>query len=98
MHITIVHVHVKIDHIDDFIEACGSNHEASVREPGNLRFDVLQSEENPGWFVLYEAYASEDEAAAHKQTRHYREWRDTVADWMETPREGQPFIGLFPTS
>lgn len=98
MHVTIVHVHVKPEHIDDFIAACRLNHEASVKEPGNRRFDVLQSAEKPGWFVIYEAYADEAQAKAHKDTAHYRQWRDTVADWMQAPRKGLSFNGLYPAA
>ncbi|HEY9053152.1 MAG TPA: antibiotic biosynthesis monooxygenase [Gammaproteobacteria bacterium] len=82
--------------MDDFIEACRSNHEASIKENGNRRFDILQSADDPTRFVLYEAYASKDDAAAHKQTPHYFNWRDTVADWMASPRQGVPYNGLFP--
>ncbi len=96
MHVTLVHVQVKPDRIDDFIAATLINHQASVKEPGNRRFDVLQSPENPAHFVLYEAYASADDAAAHKQTSHYLAWRDTVADWMAQPRQGIAYKGLFP--
>jgi autoinducer 2-degrading protein len=96
MHVTLVHVQVKPAHIDDFIAATRLNHEASIREPGNRRFDVLQSPENPGHFVLYEAYASAEAAAAHKQTTHYLVWRDTVAEWMAEPRLGVRYEGLFP--
>ena len=96
MHVTLVHVQVKPDRIDDFIAATGLNHKASILEPGNRRFDVLQSPENPGHFILYEAYASAEAAAAHKQTAHYLAWRDTVADWMAEPRQGVRYDGLFP--
>ncbi|WP_404360304.1 antibiotic biosynthesis monooxygenase [Methylotuvimicrobium sp. KM1] len=96
MHVTLVHVHVKADYIDDFIAATKCNHEASIREAGNRRFDVLQSPENPGQFVLYEAYVSAEDAAAHKQTAYYLAWRDTVADWMAEPRQGIRYEGLFP--
>lgn len=96
MHVTLVHVRVKPEHIDDFIAATRLNHEASVRETGNRRFDVLQSPENPGQFVLYEAYASAEDAAAHKETAHYLAWRDMVADWMAEPRQGVRYHGLFP--
>ena len=96
MQVTIVHVHVTPDHIDDFIEASRLNHEASVNEPGNLRFDVLQSSEDPSRFVLYEAYRDAEEAAKHKQTKHYLTWRDTVADWMQEPRKGIAYEGLHP--
>ena len=67
-----------------------------MQEPGNRRFDVLQSSEDPGQFVLYEAYASADDAQAHKQTAHYQAWRDAVADWMAEPRRGVSCNGLFP--
>ncbi|MGD8785214.1 MAG: antibiotic biosynthesis monooxygenase [Thioalkalispiraceae bacterium] len=94
MHVTIVHVHVKPQYIDDFIAATTKNHLASVQEPGNLRFDVLQLKEDPYRFVLYEAYASESDAAAHKQTEHYLTWRETVADWMAEARQGIEYTGV----
>ena len=96
MQVTLVQVHVKPEHVADFIEATRKNHEASIREAGNRRFDVLQSPEDPASFVLYEAYTSAEEAAAHKQTAHYRQWRDTVAGWMAQPRQGIAYDGLFP--
>ncbi len=96
MQVTIVHVTVKPDYIDDFIEASRLNHELSVTEPGNRRFDVLQSADNPAQFVLYEAYKNAAEAAKHKETDHYKQWRETVAEWMAQPRQGVAYNGLFP--
>lgn len=97
MHVTLVNVQVKSDRIDDFIAATRLNHQASIREPGNRRFDVLQSTDDPTRFVLYEAYASAADAQAHKQTTHYLQWRDTVAPWMASPRAGVPYKGIFPS-
>ncbi len=88
MHVTLVHVTVKPDRIQDFITTSLANHRASVLEPGNRRFDVLQSPEEPTRFILYEAYASGEDAAAHKATAHYKTWSETVADMMAIPREG----------
>lgn len=96
MHVTLVHVHVKPERVEEFVAATRDNHEASVREPGNRRFDVLQSTEDPSRFVLYEAYASAEDAAAHKGTAHYAAWRDRVADMMAEPRKGVPYAGLLP--
>lgn len=94
MHVTLVHVHVKPENVDDFIQASLENSRESVKEPGNLRFDVLQLKDDSCRFVLYEAYATPEDAAAHKDTPHYRKWRDTVADWMAEPRQGVPCSGL----
>jgi autoinducer 2-degrading protein len=96
MHVTLVHVRVKPEHVEDFIAASQANHEASVQEPGNRRFDILQSSEDATQFVLYEAYTSAEAAVAHKNTAHYLSWRETVADWMAEPRRGVPYHGLFP--
>lgn len=96
MHVTLVHVRVQLRHVEDFIAATRVNHLASVREPGNRRFDILQAPDDPTRFLLYEAYAGAQDAAAHKLTPHYQTWRDTVAGWMAAPRQGQPYRALFP--
>ena len=96
MHVTLVHVHVEPEHVDEFIDATRANHEASIREPGNLRFDVLQSLDDAGRFVLYEWYVDEAAARAHKQTAHYLEWRELVEPWMAEPRVGVRYVGLLP--
>jgi len=96
MHVTLVHVRVKREHLDAFITATRANHEASTREPGNRRFDVLQAPDDPARFILYEAYASAADAAAHKETAHYLAWRDTVAGMMAEPRRGEAMNGLLP--
>ena len=95
---TLVHVWVKPENIEAFIEASIENHKASVNEPGNLRFDILQDANDASKFTLYEAYESEDAAAAHKNTDHYKKWRDTVADWMAKPREGVKHNILMPNN
>lgn len=96
MHVTIVHVKVKPQHVDEFIEATRENHVGSVQEAGNMRFDVLQMSTDPAHFVLYEAYGSADDAAAHKKTAHYLKWRDRVESWMAEPRRGVNYNGVFP--
>ena len=96
MIVTIVHVWVKPENIDDFVTATKHNHEHSVREAGNLRFDVLRDASDPEKFVLYEAYLSEAAALAHKETDHYKTWRDQVAGYMARPREGVKHKLLFP--
>ncbi len=96
MYVTLVHVHVKPEHVDTFLDATRANHEASIREPGNVRFDVLRSVEEPDRFILYEWYVDEDAAAAHKATPHYAAWRETVASWLAEPRHGVRYVGVFP--
>jgi len=96
MYVTLVHVRVRPEHAQAFLDATRANHEASVREPGNLRFDVLRSTDEPDRFVLYEAYLDEAAARAHKETPHYVAWRAQVEPWMAEPRRGVRYDGLLP--
>ena len=88
MVVYVVKVFVKEDYIEDFKKATRKNHRNTLQESGNIRFDVLQSNEDPTRFTLYEVYESDEAVDAHKKTAHYLEWRETVADWMAKPREG----------
>jgi len=96
MIVTLVHVWVKLDHIEDFIAASTENHQNSIKEPGNLRFDLLQDATDPSKFVIYEAYESEQAVSAHKETTHYLKWRELVADWMAQPRKGEKHLVVAP--
>ncbi len=98
MIVTCVHVYVKPDHLEEFLRATEENHQSSVKEPGNVRFDTAQRSDDPTQFLLYEAYRTPEDSAAHKETSHYLKWRETVAPWMAKPREGIPYAIRFPGS
>jgi autoinducer 2-degrading protein len=94
----VVHVQVKIvpGAEEAFRRATLENAAASLREPGVARFDVVQDLEDPSRFVLVEVYRDAAAAAAHKETAHYRTWRDAVAPLMAEPRSARRFSALFP--
>ena len=96
MIVTCVYVNVNPDAVSTFIAATVENHQGSVKEPGNLRFDLVQQSDDPCRFMLYEAYESEEAAAAHKTTVHYFKWRDAVSDMMVEPRIGVRYIIIQP--
>jgi (4S)-4-hydroxy-5-phosphonooxypentane-2,3-dione isomerase len=81
-----VQVHVKPDAIEAFRAATLVNGASSRREPGVVRFDVIQELDDPTRFLLVEVYRGEAGAAAHKETAHYKTWRDAVAPLMAEPR------------
>ncbi len=46
--------------------------------------------------MLVEVYRNTEAAAAHKETAHYKKWRDTVSDMMAEPRSSVKYHNLFP--
>ncbi len=91
-----VHVHVKPDSVGAFREASIENASNSIHESGVARFDVIQQNDDPTRFILVEVYRTADDPARHKETAHYRKWRDTVADMMAEPRQAVKFTNAFP--
>ena len=91
-----VHVHVKPDAVDSFREASIENASNSIHEPGVARFDVIQQNDDPTRFILVEVYRTAGDPARHKETAHYKKWRDTVADMMAEPRQAVKFTNAFP--
>jgi (4S)-4-hydroxy-5-phosphonooxypentane-2,3-dione isomerase len=96
MFVVHVFVHVKPDGTDAFKVASLNNARNSVQEPGVARFDVIQQQDDPSRFVLVEVYRTSDDAGLHKETDHYKEWRDAVADLMAEPRSSIKYDNVFP--
>ena len=94
----IVHVHVRVkpESVEAFLEATLENARNSIREPGIARFDILQQADDATRFVFTEVYRDADAPARHKETAHYAIWRDTVAGMMAEPRSGVKYANVFP--
>ncbi len=94
----VVHVHVRVrpGQVEEFLAATLVNAQASLAEPGVLRFDVIQDEADAAHVVLVEVYRDADASAAHKLTPHYAAWRDAVADMMAEPRASTRFSAVYP--
>ena len=96
MLIVHVFVHVKPDNVDAFISATLENARNSIREPGVVRFDVVEQEDDPTRFLLIEIYRTPTDPARHKETAHYATWRDAVEPMMAEPRRSVKYRALFP--
>jgi len=96
MLIVQVNVHVKTEFIEEFIQATVENARNSVQEPGIARFDVIQQKDDPAHFILVEVYRTPDDPAHHKETAHYKLWRDSVSKMMAEPRSSIKYENIYP--
>jgi (4S)-4-hydroxy-5-phosphonooxypentane-2,3-dione isomerase len=46
--------------------------DASINEPGVVRFEVGRSQEKPNVFALWEVYRDKDAVASHRSTEHFQ--------------------------
>ncbi len=91
----LVHIRVKKECVEAFREESLENAKNSILELGIARFDVLQQEDDPCRFVLVEVYRSPEAPARHKETAHYKTWRERVESMMAEPRHGIRYTTVF---
>lgn len=79
MYCIIVKTELKEGTRDQFLEAMLPNAAASVRdEPDCHVFDVIEDQEAPNTFYLYEIYTDTAALQTHKETGHYKSSRAVV--------------------
>jgi len=97
MYILHVYLHVKPDQIEAFKAATLENAiKSTSNEPGCARFDVMQQADDPTRFVFEEVYRSSEDAAKHKESKHYNHWRETAEPLLAEPRTRQIYTNVFP--
>ena len=94
----IVHVFVRVDpdSVNAFTAASLENARHSVAEPGVVRFDLVQQDDDPTRFLLIEIYRTPNDPAKHKETAHYAGWRDAVEPMMAEARRSVKYRAIVP--
>jgi len=96
MHILHVHLKVKRERVGDFIAVTIENAAASLKEPGCVRFDVIQETADPAHFELLEIYRDQAGHAAHRESPHYNAWAERAADMLAEPRSRTIYRNVYP--
>ncbi|MDT8855101.1 antibiotic biosynthesis monooxygenase [Paracoccaceae bacterium Fryx2] len=91
MFVQLVHITVKPDRVQDFLDAFRINFDGTTREPGNRRFDVLQDPEDATKFAIFEIFDNAEALDAHRETDHYKQTVALLDDIMTGPRSKNLF-------
>ncbi|NJC95156.1 MAG: antibiotic biosynthesis monooxygenase [Anaerolineales bacterium] len=86
MYIVVVHSHIQPEHVERFREVTVENAEASRREAGCVRFDVIQQADDPTRFTFIEMFKSKEDGARHLETSHFTKWLEEAVPLMTEPR------------
>ena len=94
MFIVLVKVQVKPELLDEFKRAILTNAEFSVqRDPGCLRFDVLQQQDDPTRWMFYEVYEREQSWVDHRNSAHFLAFKE-VGDRAILTRDVTKLTGI----
>lgn len=98
MFIVLVKVQIKPELVDEFKTAILTNAELSVqRDPGCVRFDVLQQQDDPTQWLFYEVYEKEQAWLDHRKAGHFLAFMD-VGNRAIVARDATKFTGINVTS
>jgi (4S)-4-hydroxy-5-phosphonooxypentane-2,3-dione isomerase len=87
MYTLTVMAHVLENETESFLQKTMECTLATRTESGNLRYDILRSEDDPLCFVIYEVYRSKDDFLFHRETPHSQTWKAEIESMMAKPRE-----------
>ena len=77
------HLRVRVDIVEPFRERLLRHSRISLdSEPGCYRFDIHQEAKDPTLFLLIEVYADDMALELHRNSHHYRQFREDVSDWV----------------
>lgn len=74
----VTHIDVTGDHKDDAVALLRSMHDDTVKERGNLRYDVFQQKNRPNHFTVVEAWSDWETQSKHEAASHTRAFRQKL--------------------
>jgi len=83
MYVVLGTIRVKPARLTEFVARVTEHAARSLREPGCVRYDVLQDAGDPATICLYEVFLSEAHLHVHHAQDYYREWMAVSRDWRD---------------
>jgi autoinducer 2-degrading protein len=83
MYVVLGTIKVKAPHLAEFLTHVRDHAANSLREPGCVRYDVLQDAEDPLTICLYEVFRSEADLHLHHAQDYYARWMAMSRDWRD---------------
>ncbi len=94
----IVEVRIKPDKRDKFLEVIKYDALHSEQdEPGCLRFNVLQDNEDANRYYFFEVYKDEAALQAHREAPHFKHWSEITGEVLDGPVVRHLTSTIFPT-
>jgi autoinducer 2-degrading protein len=74
----VTHIDVTNDHKNDAVALLRSMSDDTLKEPGNLRYDVFQQKSRPNHFTVVEAWVNRKALGDHAASTHTRAFRQQL--------------------
>ena len=85
MKTVLVRFCIKKGFADDFVQATALNVTGSRKEAGVSQFDFFRCAKEQNVFYLLETYDTAEAQLRHRETEHYKTWKISVGDFLDSP-------------
>lgn len=88
MIVLIVKLQIKPEFRDQFLEGVRDEVRGTLEcEEGCLQLSVVQDNQDPNRFYLFEVYRDQEAIDAHQQRPEFQQWLATSREWQASPPE-----------
>ena len=71
------------ERLEEYLANIAVHARNSSAEPGCVRYEVLQDDDDPTTVCLFEVFEDEAALAAHRKTEQYKWWMDLSREWRD---------------
>ena len=97
MYVVFANIHALPEHREDYLQTLLTHAKNTRAELGCVRFDVLQDNEDPNCFRLYEVYLNQAAFNTHSANPSTSATLNKLAEWKERPSVLHACTNLSPT-
>ena len=97
MYVVFANIHALPEHREDYLRTLLTHAEDTRAEPGCVRFDVLQDNEDSNCFRLYEVFRDQAAHDTHSAIPSTSATLSKLAEWRERPTVLHYCTNLSPT-
>ena len=96
MNTWLTSIHIKPEHVDEFLTVTAPFAGESLRESGLVSFALLQQVTKPAHFSMFDVYHDDQAYEEHLKSAHYLAWINSVLSLLAEPMSPLPYTPIFP--
>ncbi len=96
MNTWLTSIHIKPEHVDEFLAITAPFAGESLRESGLVSFALLQQANDPARFSMFDVYHDDQAYEEHLKSAHYLVWMNSITPTLAEPMRPHPYMPIFP--
>ncbi len=96
MNTWLTSIHIKPEHVDEFLAITAPFAGECLRESGLVSFALLRQVHDSARFSMFDVYHDDAARKAHLNSVHYLTWINSISSMLAEPMMPLPYMPIFP--